>query len=108
MIKRLDKWFEISTRTATGLFLTPLIIGLTIIGKTYWVAVLASLAFIMEIYSLWRYVTTVPAPEDEEAKLTKVCVEKDAFGNEHYLIRNYDENGEIIGSTDETEGVQGE
>lgn len=105
MIKRLDKWFEISTKSATGLFLTPVIIGLTIIGKTYWVAVLASLAFVMEVYSLWRYVTIVSVSEDEEAK---ICVEKDAFGNEHYLIRNYDENGEIIGSTDEIEGEQDE
>lgn len=104
MIKRLDEWFYMTPKSAIGLFMAPIIAGGAIIGKTYWLAALTLLGFLMSVYSLWHYVTTVPEPEDEEAKLTKLCVEKDAFGNKHYLIRNYDENGEIVDSTDEVEG----
>lgn len=108
MIKRLDEWFEKHSRASNYLFLGPLVAGALIIGKTYWLAGLFLLIFAIEVYSLWHYVTTVPEPEDESAKLTKVCVEKDALGNEHYLIRHYDESGEIIDSTDEMEGTRDE
>ena len=95
-------------RGAWDFFFTPVIVGITIMGKTYWCAALAGLVFLMEVCSLWLYMTKVPDTEDENAKLTKLCVEKDGFGNEHYLIREYNEAGEIVGSTDAMEGRKDE
>ena len=108
MIKRLDEWFAMGTKRGMGLFFSPVIVGITIIGKTYWCAVLAGLVFVMEVCSLWIYMTKVSDSEDENAKLTKLCVEKDNFGNEHYLIREYNQEGEIVVSTDAMEGQQDE
>lgn len=108
MIKRLDEWFAMGTKRGMGLFFSPVIVGITMIGKTYWCAVLAGLVFVMEVCSLWIYMTKAPDSEDENAKLTKLCVEKDNFGNEHYLIREYNQEGEIVASTDAMEGQQDE